>query len=233
MMNWIYVIRNNIDSKCYIGVTSQPERRWDHHKTLARTGNERSLYVAMREYGVENFYFELLASCISDPFGLEIEMIAQFNSYKHGYNMTPGGLTNCATIKSHKTSANKGKVVASSTVSGNCIGWVSKEDPRFKTGEIAFYNETRKMTEETKKKIGKHSKERNSGASHPLAKTFKLTDPDGNCHIVTGGVKALISELNLSETALLKRIGLVVPPMKNKCSEARSNTTGWKLEEIK
>lgn len=95
----IYKITNNINNKCYIGQTIKtPEERWKEHKqhafgTHANDVN-KSLYKAMRKYGIENFSFEVLQNNIETYEQLdkaEIYWIDFYNSFVKGYNETFGG----------------------------------------------------------------------------------------------------------------------------------------------
>lgn len=80
----------------YIGQTIKTiEKRWREHLYNAQhTQREQLLYLAMRKYGVENFYIELLyelkeGESIDD---WERHFIQKWNSISpNGYNMTEGG----------------------------------------------------------------------------------------------------------------------------------------------
>ena len=53
----IYKIKNNINGKVYIGLTTcSLEYRWGKHLTEGRNEkNKKHLYKSMRKYGLENF----------------------------------------------------------------------------------------------------------------------------------------------------------------------------------
>lgn len=95
----IYKITNNINNKCYIGQTIKtPEERWKEHKQHAFGTHlndiNKSLYKAIRKYGVENFTFEVLQDNIETYEQLdkaEIYWIDFYNSFIKGYNETFGG----------------------------------------------------------------------------------------------------------------------------------------------
>ena len=95
-MGCIYIIKNTINDKVYIGQTVKTmEERWREHVYNARPdGRAQLIYLAMRKYGVENFYVEELHH-IQDGESLdelEIKYIAQFNSITpNGYNVLAGG----------------------------------------------------------------------------------------------------------------------------------------------
>ena len=59
----IYKILNYIDDECYVGSTCLPlSKRMATHRTDARRPKKQHylLYTKMREYGIENFYIELI-----------------------------------------------------------------------------------------------------------------------------------------------------------------------------
>lgn len=91
----IYIIKNKCNNKVYVGQTtlSIEDRFKQHKKPTYRKRCTYKLYKAMNKYGVENFYVELLEDDI--PYDLldkrEIYWIEQYDSFKNGYNSTPGG----------------------------------------------------------------------------------------------------------------------------------------------
>lgn len=97
----IYKFTNKINGKSYIGQSIDIERRYKQHKASAldekNSNYNCSFYKAIRKYGWDNFTHEILEEVDKDEFNrvllntLEVEYIALFNSYKNGYNMTPGG----------------------------------------------------------------------------------------------------------------------------------------------
>ena len=96
MKSNIYIIRNKINDKVYIGQTklSINERFKSHiYNSKGKNLLKRPLYSAFKKYGIDNFYIELIECCdskIADE--REIYWIKHFNSYKeNGYNATMGG----------------------------------------------------------------------------------------------------------------------------------------------
>lgn len=92
----IYIIKNNINNKVYIGQTTMTvhERFMSHTKpSILKQRSSYKLYNAMNMYGVNNFYVETLEENIplEQLDELEIQYIAQYDSYNNGYNSTPGG----------------------------------------------------------------------------------------------------------------------------------------------
>lgn len=92
-MAYIYKITNKINQKIYIGKTefSIEKRFKEHCRDAFKDRNEkRPLYAAMRKYGIENFYVELIEETDS-PEEREIFWIEEYRSFKNGYNATKGG----------------------------------------------------------------------------------------------------------------------------------------------
>lgn len=88
----IYSYRNMINNKRYIGQTIKPEQRKKAHLFNARRGVETKFYNAIRKYGIESFYYEILEE--TDQLLLnerEIYWIKEYDSFKNGYNMNLGG----------------------------------------------------------------------------------------------------------------------------------------------
>ena len=105
----IYKITNKINNKCYIGQTiKNAEERWKEHQAHAFGTHpndvNKTLYKAIRKYGLENFTFEVLQDNIETYEQLdkaEIYWIDFYNSFVKGYNETFGGQ------KYHKILPNK------------------------------------------------------------------------------------------------------------------------------
>lgn len=91
----IYIIRNKVNDKVYVGQTTVSIRmRFLNHLSAARRGKDYIIGKAIRKYGEENFYVELLEEClVSELNEREVFWISYFNSTdnKFGYNMSVGG----------------------------------------------------------------------------------------------------------------------------------------------
>lgn len=96
MDGFIYIIRNTINNKVYIGQTrTSVSQRWAEHLRHARYG-EQVINRAMRKYGVDKFYIETLEICdIKYLDEREIYYIDLYNSTdkSRGYNVSIGGST--------------------------------------------------------------------------------------------------------------------------------------------
>ena len=94
---YLYLIDNTINQKIYVGITTNSlATRFLAHKAAAAKGQgtDRSLYNAMRKYGVENFSIHLLrddAVSIEELLDQEIAAIEEFDSKNNGYNTAYGG----------------------------------------------------------------------------------------------------------------------------------------------
>lgn len=92
----IYLIRNIVNGKCYVGRTlkSAEFRLKDHFRT-ARRGSNFAIHSAIRLYGESNFTVETLETCdVKALNGMEKYYIAVYDTHidnGNGYNMTSGG----------------------------------------------------------------------------------------------------------------------------------------------
>lgn len=92
----IYKITNTLNDKCYIGQSIDIQTRWTQHiyagtHNIARL-NKSKFYQAIKEDGIENFSFEILELLSREELNTrERYWIQYYDSYKNGYNSTPGG----------------------------------------------------------------------------------------------------------------------------------------------
>lgn len=91
----IYIIRNSINNKVYIGQTTQSlNKRFNGHCCYSKSDRSVNMYIkrAIRKYGRNNFSIELLEECsIEDLNTREQYWINRYDSYNNGYNLTLGG----------------------------------------------------------------------------------------------------------------------------------------------
>ena len=96
MNGFIYIIKNTINDKVYIGQTrTSVNQRWQEHLRHAKYGSQ-VINRAMRKYGVENFYIETLEIC--DVKLLDVREMYYIDLYdsvnkSKGYNVSIGGNT--------------------------------------------------------------------------------------------------------------------------------------------
>ena len=86
----IYIIKNDINTKVYIGQALDSKKRFQSH---CKKNNDNSLIdKAIQKYGKEHFWFEILESQIENYNEREKYWIKYYNSLKpFGYNILEGG----------------------------------------------------------------------------------------------------------------------------------------------
>lgn len=92
----IYKITNIKNKKAYIGKSVEiiPKRWTEHIKTSLNIGNisHTKIHDAMKEYGIENFTFEILEECSKEKLNeREKYWIAFYETNTYGYNIKSGG----------------------------------------------------------------------------------------------------------------------------------------------
>lgn len=94
----MYKITNQVNNKVYIGQTIDANGRWSAHKSKSKAkveGPVQYISRAIAKYGIENFAFEVIATCQTQEDADEIEsaLISQYDSRnkQFGYNVKPGG----------------------------------------------------------------------------------------------------------------------------------------------
>ena len=95
-MHYLYRITNTLNNKVYIGQSNDPEYRWKQHKyDSRRTKPIQYIHRAIAKYGIENFIFEVIATCLTQEDTDETEsiLIKQYDSRNKelGYNLMIGG----------------------------------------------------------------------------------------------------------------------------------------------
>jgi group I intron endonuclease len=94
-MGIIYLIKNKINNKCYIGQTIRTlEKRWKEHSNSNSNGSV--INNAILKYLPENFDVSVLIETDNDKLDdLEVKFIKEYNSlYPNGYNIQTGGNLN-------------------------------------------------------------------------------------------------------------------------------------------
>lgn len=90
---YIYIIRNFINDKVYVGQAINPEQRFKGHiQDKDRKQYSSAIDGAIKKYGAENFYYEVIEGPITNFNEREIYWIKFFNSLTpNGYNILEGG----------------------------------------------------------------------------------------------------------------------------------------------
>ena len=159
----VYQIKNLINSKVYIGITTRdPEERWNDH-LYSYPNTDFVLYKAMRKYGLDNFQFSILQQTndLEVLKNLEIKYIQEYNSYcfqedSNGYNMTLGGDGTVGYKPSEET-----RIKISNALMGAKNPNYGKPKSADVKRKISEAHKGKTLSEETKKKLS----EANMGSS--------------------------------------------------------------------
>jgi len=168
MKSGIYLIKNIINNKVYIGSAINIDRRWKQHKSLLKEGKHHSehLQSAWDKYGEQSFTFDLLEEVTNPQDLLEHEQVYldYYKSYEgdRGYNICK--------------------------VAGSKLGLLHSEETKLKMSESA---KGRIFSEETKRKISEASKGRIFSEEHKK----KLSEANKG-HIVSEETRQKMSEAN-------------------------------------
>lgn len=162
----IYIHKNKINGKVYIGQTSQkPEKRWDNGRGYETSSK---FYNAILKYGWDNFEHTILYTnlTLEDANKKEQELINQYKSCEDefGYNITSGGYN----FKHSEETKRKIGIANSISLQGNKWSEEQRElISKMFTGEgNPFYG--KHHTEETKQLISEHRKGKCAGEAHPM-----------------------------------------------------------------
>lgn len=98
MVKSIYIIKNKVNNKVYVGQAINPHRRFIQHLCNGnRLLDNYPIHLAINKYGKDNFYCEILESNIENYDEREAYWIKYYNSLvPNGYNILPGGESNPA-----------------------------------------------------------------------------------------------------------------------------------------
>lgn len=152
VVSGIYEIKNTINHKVYIGLSSNIRNRFNYHRYALRNNihTNRFLQDDWNIYGEDNFVFNIIEECPEDLLSeKEIELISEYNATnrKYGYNILQGGGFPDMTeeIKQRISKSHKGKTVPPQTVQKFANAQIGK----------VMTEESRKKMSESKKKIQK------------------------------------------------------------------------------
>lgn len=188
----IYMIRNRVNGKMYIGQAVDNEKRWGDHKSELRRNCHinRHLQSAWNKYGENNFEFTILCECDESQLNTkEIEYISKLRSYDpdFGYNKTYGGEGGRPTEETRRklSEANKGKT--------------RSEETRQKLSE-AHTGKT--LSEETRQKMSEAKKGENNSmyGKHPSKETRQKISEANKGRTRSEETRQKLSEANKGKT---------------------------------
>lgn len=130
-MYYIYVIRNTINGKLYIGQTCDPQKRWHRHKSDAKSKIIRNKMVisrAITKHSYNNFTFTVIEEwqTLEEVNEAEIFWIEFFNTRNTniGYNIEAGGRSGPNKITKIKISSSlRGKTAWNKGIKTGLIPW--------------------------------------------------------------------------------------------------------------
>lgn len=152
----IYAITNKTNGKVYIGETTDFETRMEFYKNL-RCKGQRKIYNALKKYGIDNFFYEIIDTGSSEK---ELDILEDYHitlaksrDNFYGYNIRKGG-------GSHGRHSEESKQKTSRTMTGR------KRPP---------------MSEEWKRKISEALKGKTQSKEANIKKSISLTGRELSC----------------------------------------------------
>lgn len=181
-MKSIYIIKNKLNNKIYVGSSTNPNQRFRDHICNAFTKNKSGkLYDAIREMGKDNFFIEIIEKVEKrNAEERETYYIKKFNSVENGYN-TKYRIEGITTLKEYDEK--------------KIIELYSKGYTLKQIGNI--YHTDKMQISKILKQNNIPIRNWNLEQSNPLiSKDFLMNE------LKTKSVKEIANELNLSTTAI-------------------------------
>jgi group I intron endonuclease len=191
---FLYIITNIVNKKQYVGIATNPDRRWIEH----RCGHGSILvYQAIKKYGLKNFQFETMHEGIEQEIKeLEILSIQTLETRApNGYNLTAGGEGSWGWSPSEET-----RRKMSLARKGERNGMFGKKQSLETREKIRQKAKQRPLT---KQRLATLRKNAGKGAKNPNAKPITLNGKHYGC------VKDAARDLNVSSSLVckLRRLG--------------------------
>jgi group I intron endonuclease len=163
MTGHIYLIRNLLNSKGYVGKTElSVDHRYAQHLRNASGFVNTALYRAIRKHGEGKFSVSEVASCDSSLLNdLEKHYIKFYGTYAptgHGYNMTKGGEGQLGLVHSEETkmkmsASHMGHIVTTETKLKTSLANKGKKPSKACMDAVILANTGKVHSAETKAKL--------------------------------------------------------------------------------
>ena len=226
-MGWIYLIRNKVNGKCYVGQTikKRVEQRWSEH----RRRPQGCLKDAFKKHGFENFEFSAICEIPQADGWREALDVREINEIKdrntlapNGYNIEHGG--------------NKNKIVQPETRKKISEGNTGKKRTIETCAKISEKTRGLKRTDETRERI-RNSRIGKKATEETKAKLSKSRtgENNSNAKIVEQWSKdrQTLIEVHTSLEGASVKVGANASNISMCCSGKRKSAGGfyWKLRE--
>lgn len=170
MESGIYLIKNNVNGKVYVGSAINFKNRWSQHKCSLKKNKHHSIKLqrSVNKHGLNSFEFFPIQFCNKEELVMNEQFwISYFNSYNKGYNCDPtagsplGRKTNSRS-EEHKmkiSKANKGRKQSVETLQKKrekALGRKHSEETKNKIKQKSLLH---RHSDETKQKISEKQKQ--------------------------------------------------------------------------
>jgi len=204
-MGWIYLIRNKVNGKCYVGQTRQKkvESRWAVH---SRPIEQNTSYIAnaVRHHGWDSFETSIICEIPNEELNVrEILEIKERNTIApNGYNLKPGG-DNHEThpfVRARISASNTGKKQRPEVIAKRTEANTGKKRTLETCIKVAEARKSRKHTEETiaKLKGRKHTDEEKLRMKGSHVKKVDQYSKDGTFLKTYDSITEAVKALNLN-----------------------------------
>lgn len=103
-LNGIYIIRNTVDSRVYIGECCNFYKRYGRHKSSLLLGKHCNIKLQsfVNKYGIGALEFDILEVCNDNLVDKEIEYIKKYDSIDNGFNIILDSRTMAHVTNEHR-----------------------------------------------------------------------------------------------------------------------------------